>query len=108
MNENILKAPDAFEIVSAAIDKLGPWKRWTPGRQTWYLRKKAGLTQRALEALSGVGQHRISEIENGGDPKLSTLIELWKPLGFYPGLVPDRAGPREGLRRRTKTMSSGT
>lgn len=45
-------------------------------------RKEKGLTQRELEALSGVKQPIIARMENGSSiPNLSTVLKVLAPLG---------------------------
>ena len=57
-------------------------------------RERKGLSQRALSALSGVGQYQISKFENGAiDLRLSSLIELARALDLEPTLVPRRSVP---------------
>lgn len=85
----LLDAPDPLDVMLSGRDKLGEWRHWTPERQLWYLRRVAGLTQVQLAARSGVSQHRISEIEAGGDWKLSTLTKLWGAMGWRPLVIPD-------------------
>ena len=57
-------------------------------------RKRKGLSQRALSALSGVQQYQVSKIENGAtDLRLSSLIELARALDLDLRLIPRRAVP---------------
>lgn len=52
-------------------------------------RKEQGLTQRELEALSGVKQPVIARIENGSAiPNLNTLLKVLAPLGKTLAIVP--------------------
>ena len=45
-------------------------------------RKERGLSQRELEALSGVKQPVIARMENGSTvPKLNTILKVLAPLG---------------------------
>lgn len=45
-------------------------------------RKEKGLTQRELEALSGVKQPIIARMESGSSiPNLSTILKVLAPLG---------------------------
>lgn len=46
-------------------------------------RKKARLSQKQLEILSGVAQPAIARMETGStDPQLTTLLKLLEPLGL--------------------------
>ncbi len=55
-------------------------------------RKRKGLSQRALSALSGIRQYQISKIENGTiDLRLSSLIELARALDLELTLVPRKS-----------------
>ena len=46
-------------------------------------RKKAGLSQKQLEIISGVAQPCIARTETGStDPQLSTLLKMLIPLGL--------------------------
>lgn len=51
------------------------------------LRKKAGMTQEALEIASGVSRHTISNLEGGRHrpPKLETLAALARALALVLG-----------------------
>ena len=52
-------------------------------------RHETGLTQKDLEAASGVKQPVIARLERGTtDPRLSTLIKLLAPLGKTLAVVP--------------------
>lgn len=52
-------------------------------------RKEQGLTQRELEALSGVKQPIIARMENGTTtPNLNTLLKVLAPLGKTLAIVP--------------------
>jgi DNA-binding XRE family transcriptional regulator len=52
-------------------------------------RQSSGLTQKQLEALSGVRQPVIARLERGStDPQLSTLIRVLAPLGKTLAVVP--------------------
>lgn len=52
-------------------------------------RKEQGLTQRELEALSGVKQPVIARIENGTTiPNLNTVLKILAPLGKTIAIVP--------------------
>lgn len=52
-------------------------------------RHETGLTQKQLEAASGVKQPVIARLEKGTtDPQLSTLIKLLAPLGKTLAVVP--------------------
>ena len=48
-----------------------------------------GLTQKELEAVSGVKQPVIARLERGStDPQLSTIIKVLAPLGKTLAIVP--------------------
>jgi len=52
-------------------------------------RQACGLTQKELEAASGVKQPVIARLERGNtDPQLSTLIKVLAPLGKTIAIVP--------------------
>ncbi|MDR1701488.1 MAG: helix-turn-helix transcriptional regulator [Sporomusaceae bacterium] len=52
-------------------------------------RQASGLTQKELEAASGVKQPVIARLERGStDPQLSTLIKVLAPLGKTLAIVP--------------------
>ena len=52
-------------------------------------RHETGLTQKQLEAASGVKQPIIARLEKGTtDPQLSTLIKLLAPMGKTLAVVP--------------------
>jgi ribosome-binding protein aMBF1 (putative translation factor) len=52
-------------------------------------RQSSGLTQKELEAASGVKQPVIARLERGStDPQLSTLIKVLAPLGKTLAIVP--------------------
>jgi len=52
-------------------------------------RQANGLTQKELEAASGVKQPVIARLERGNsDPQLSTLIKVLAPLGKTLAVVP--------------------
>ena len=52
-------------------------------------RQASGLTQKELEAISGVKQPVIARLERGNtDPQLSTLIKVLAPLGKTLAIVP--------------------
>ena len=52
-------------------------------------RQSNGLTQKELEAVSGVKQPVIARLERGTtDPQLSTLIKVLAPLGKTLAVVP--------------------
>lgn len=62
-----------------------------------HARRRAGLTQRALAATSGIPQETIARIEAGRtDPRVGTLDRLLRACGWgleilpRPGLVVDR------------------
>jgi DNA-binding XRE family transcriptional regulator len=55
-------------------------------------RKSSGLTQKELEAVSGVRQPVIARLERGNtDPQLSTLIKVLASLGKTLAIVPIEA-----------------
>ncbi len=63
------------------------------GRMVRYARRRAGLTQRALSAKSGIPQETIARIERGRvDPRVGTLDRLLEGCEF--GL---EAMPRLGI-----------
>ena len=52
-------------------------------------RQANGLTQKELEAVSGVKQPVIARLEHGNtDPQLSTIIKVLAPLGKTLAIVP--------------------
>lgn len=52
-------------------------------------RQASGLTQKELEAASGVRQPVIARLEKGTtDPQLSTIIKVLAPLGKTLAVVP--------------------
>ena len=52
-------------------------------------RQASGLTQKELEAASGVKQPVIARLERGStDPQLSTIIKVLAPLGKTIAIVP--------------------
>jgi DNA-binding XRE family transcriptional regulator len=52
-------------------------------------RQENGLTQKQLEAASGVKQPVIARLERGStDPQLSTIIKVLAPLGKTLAIVP--------------------
>jgi DNA-binding XRE family transcriptional regulator len=106
----LIAEPDTLDVLAAAVARSGAWRGWTFERQTWFLRRRMGLTQAELARRSGVSQHRISRIEAGEDLKLSTLRSLWRALGCEPLVLPDALDlPREPrLRRRRGAMSCET
>ncbi len=57
-------------------------------------RTRAGLSQRALSARTGLPQSHISKIESGrGDITLSTLVDLARALDMELMLVPRKMIP---------------
>ena len=57
-------------------------------------RKRKGISQRKLSALSGVPQSHISKIEKGGvDLRVSSLMALARALDLELALVPRKALP---------------
>ena len=64
-----------FELYGDDIRELG--------RRAGDLRRKAGVTQRALAAEMCAAQNRVSDLELGkNDPRLSTLIRYADGLGY--------------------------
>ena len=52
-------------------------------------RQENGISQRELEALSGIKQSAIARVESGGaSPTLDTLFKLLVPLGKTLAIVP--------------------
>lgn len=71
-----------------------------------HARRRAGLTQRALAAVSGVPQETIARIESGAtQPRFDTLDRLLAASGFglevmpRPGVGVDRSLIQEALQR---------
>lgn len=56
-------------------------------------REAKGLSQRALSERSGLTQAQISKVENAGDVRLSSLVELARALDLEIALVPRRNMP---------------
>lgn len=55
-------------------------------------REAAGLSQRALSAMTGLQQGQLSKIESGlVDPRLSSVLEMARALELEPVLVPRRS-----------------
>lgn len=71
-------------------------------------RIKAGLSQRALAARSGLTQAHISQIETGRlEPGLSSFIQMARALDLEVVLVPKKLLPAvEGVLRSTATQFS--
>jgi transcriptional regulator with XRE-family HTH domain len=68
-----------------------------PSRVLRHARRRAGLTQRALAALSGIPQETIARIEAGRtDPRVGTLDRLLKACGWGLEILPR---PGEGVDR---------
>jgi DNA-binding XRE family transcriptional regulator len=62
-------------------------------------RQENGLTQKELEAASGVKQPVIARLERGStDPQLSTIIKVLAPLGKTLAIVPLDAKPHRPAR----------
>lgn len=58
-------------------------------RELIKVRQQQGVSQRELEALSGVKQSAIARVESGGaSPTLDTLFKLLVPLGKTLAIVP--------------------
>ena len=52
-------------------------------------REENGITQKQLEAMSGIKQPVISRMENGtSDPQLSTVLKILNSLGKTLQIVP--------------------
>jgi DNA-binding XRE family transcriptional regulator len=52
-------------------------------------RNGAGITQKELEAISGVSQPLIARIEKGKtDPQITTILRMLDPLGMTLAIVP--------------------
>ena len=52
-------------------------------------RQKQGVSQRQLEAMSGIKQPQIARMEKGqGNPQLSTMLKVLAPLGKTLAVVP--------------------
>ncbi len=83
---------DPIELAATAVNRAGPWTRWSLDRQLWYLRVSADLTQAELARRSGICQARLSRLEAGGDMKLSTLKRLFAALGWEVLLLPVAQG----------------
>lgn len=61
-------------------------------------RKKKGLTQAELEAISGVKQTFIARLENNRmDPQLTTILKLLHPLGMTLAVVPLKEQPEKTI-----------
>ena len=56
-------------------------------------REGKGLSQRALSKRAGLTQAQISSVENAGDAKLSSLVELARALDLEVTLVPRKTLP---------------
>ncbi|NLD49546.1 MAG: helix-turn-helix domain-containing protein [Clostridiaceae bacterium] len=53
-------------------------------------RQGKGITQKELEAISGVKQPLIARIEKGNvDPQITTLLRILLPLGLTLAVVPE-------------------
>lgn len=86
-----------------------------------HARRRAGLTQRELAAITGIAQSTVARIESGAiDPKVSTLDELLRSCGEELravdriGIGEDRTLPRVSLKlepgerlRRATTYRAG-
>ena len=81
------------------------------GKRLFAWRKRLGLTQIALSAMSGIPQGSIARIEGGytDDVQTSTLVALAQAFGVTPdyllGLVEEE---EEQPRRRRRAMSRAT
>ena len=51
-------------------------------------RREQGITQKQLEALSGVRQPVIARMEKGTNPQLDTVLKVLMPLGKTLSVVP--------------------
>ena len=94
-----LNEPDPEDLIAKSVAGMGPWASWTFQRQIWYLRKKAGLSQKDLARRSGVTQARLSRIEKGADLKLSTLASIFLALGHDLLVVPGPIGRKREHRQ---------
>lgn len=64
-------------------------RRRAAGRILLHARRRAGLTQRALAAASGVPQETIARIETGTtQPRFDTLDRLLEACGFGLEIMP--------------------
>lgn len=63
------------------------------GRPLREERQRLGLSQRALAEKSGLSQGQISQIENGRDLKVSTLLDLAAFLRLELTLIPRAIHP---------------
>lgn len=53
-------------------------------------RQNKNITQKELEAITGIKQPVIARIETGtSTPKISTMIKLLRPLGYRLAIVPE-------------------
>ena len=53
-----------------------------------------GITQRELEAITGIKQPMIARIEkNEVDPRLTTIFKILEPLGLTLAVVPKEISP---------------
>lgn len=51
-------------------------------------RREKGITQKQLEAMSGVSQPVIARMEKGNNPQLDTVLKVLAPLGKTLRVVP--------------------
>lgn len=59
-------------------------------------RKEQSISQRELEAVSGVRQSVIARMESGKtDPQLSTILKLLIPMGKTLAVVPLESGSKD-------------
>jgi DNA-binding XRE family transcriptional regulator len=93
MNKNISPVGDDWDSLRAAL--LMPEERAETDIKVALLgeiinaRQSSGLTQKELEAVSGVKQPVIARLERGStDPQLSTIIKVLAPLGKTLAIVP--------------------
>jgi len=81
---NVKRHTDFPEILTEVEDEIGELIK---------ARHERGITQRELEAMSGVRQPIIARMENGKTtPNVSTVLKVLAPLGktLYIGDLPKR------------------
>ena len=67
---------------AAYVDGYGVDLRITFGERFRHARQRAGLTQREIEARTGIKQTYVSEIESGKqNPTLGTMVALAVAVG---------------------------
>ena len=79
--------------------------------RVYQARKKAGLTQQALAAASGIDQAEISRIELGeSNPTMATMVRVLSALGLrldFPGVAKKRS-PRKRSDAKSRATSRST